>query len=249
MLAKAIEKIESLAFAKERCNVEEIEIHGQGYIHQGDSLTRIVTPDISAVQVRSLTALRSMVKSFLEHECKSAMVAQPLIITATGNDIRVYSSNDETYSRQLLFRAEPICPDPILNRFVPAEQMIINVNTCFEQTENTEKFIDCISKLYKVSRVESVDDGIGMQLRVTEGVNTNEAVTINPIVSLKPIMTYPELNQIERKFNLRVDSNGRVALMVCDEGIFERKVQDQLDRFFRLAFDKEIEKKEIVLAL
>lgn len=37
--------------------------------------------------------------------------------------------------------------------------------------------------------------------------------------------------------------------MVCDEGIFERKVQDQLDRFFRLAFDKEIEKKEIVLAL
>lgn len=62
MLAKAIEKIESLAFAKERCNVEEIEIHGQGYIHQGDSLTRIVTPDISAVQVRSLTALRSMVK-------------------------------------------------------------------------------------------------------------------------------------------------------------------------------------------
>ena len=120
MLAKAIEKIESLAFAKERCNVEEIEIHGQGYIHQGDSLTRIVTPDISAVQVRSLTALRSMVKSFLEHECKSAMVAQPLIITATGNDIRVYSSNDETYSRQLLFRAEPICPDPILNRFVPS---------------------------------------------------------------------------------------------------------------------------------
>ena len=127
--------------------------------------------------------------------------------------------------------------------------MIINVNTCFEQTKNAEKFIDCISKLYKVSRVESVDDGIGMQLRVTEGVNTNEAVTINPIVSLRPIMTYPELNQIERKFNLRVDSNGRVALMVCDEGVFERKVQDQLDRFFRLAFDKEIEKKEIVLAL
>ena len=249
MLAKAIEKIESLAFAKERCNVEEIEIHGQGYIHQGDSLTRIVTPDIETVRVRSLTALVAMVKSFLEHECKYGMVARPLIITATGNDVRVYTSNDETYSRQLLFRAEPICPKPILNQFVPAEQMIINVNTCFEQTENAERFIDCISKLYKVSQVESIDDGIGMQLRVTEGVNTNEAVTINPIVSLRPIMTYPELGQIERKFNLRVDSRGRVALMVCDEGAFERDVQNLLKGFFQISFNKEIERKEVVLAL
>ena len=69
----------------------------------------------------------------------------------------------------------------------------------------------------------------------SEGVNTNEAVTINPIVALTPIGTYPELNQIRRKFNLRVSRDGEVALMVCDEGIFERKVQDELKDYFKFA--------------
>ena len=127
--------------------------------------------------------------------------------------------------------------------------MIINVNTCFVQDKNTDNFIQSISKLYKVSKVEAVDNGIGAQLKVTEGVNTNEAVTINPIVALTPIGTYPELNQIRRKFNLRVDHDGEVALMVCDEGIFERRVQDELKDYFKFALDKEIERKDVILAL
>ena len=85
-------------------------------------------------------------------------------------------------------------------------------------------------------------------MKVTEGVNTNEAVTINPIVALTPIGTYPELNQIRRKFNLRVDHDGEVALMVCDEGIFERRVQELKD-YFKFALDKVIERKDVILAL
>ena len=37
--------------------------------------------------------------------------------------------------------------------------------------------------------------------------------------------------------------------MVCDEGIFERKVQDGLKEYFKVALDKEIEKRDVILAL
>ena len=37
--------------------------------------------------------------------------------------------------------------------------------------------------------------------------------------------------------------------MVCDEGIFERKVQDELKDYFKFALDKEIERRDVILAL
>ena len=249
MLAKAIEKIQDLANAEENCRVEECNLFGERYIHQGENLTRFTVPRINPVEVKSLTALKEMIKNFIENDSTAINVHLPVIITAEGNNIKVYTSIDNTYGRQLIFEANPIIPKAILNRFIPAEQMIINVNTCFVQDKNTDNFIQSISKLYKVSKVEAVDNGIGAQLKVTEGVNTNEAVTINPIVALTPIGTYPELNQIRRKFNLRVDHDGEVALMVCDEGIFERRVQDELKDYFKFALDKEIERKDVILAL
>ena len=242
MLAKAIEKIQELSNAQENCRVEECNLFGERYIHQGENLTRFTVPRINPVEVKSLTALKQMIKNFIENDSTAINVHLPVIITAEGNNIKVYTSIDNTYGRQLIFEANPIIPKAILNRFIPAEQMIINVNTCFVQDKNTDNFIQSISKLYKVSKVEAVDNGIGAQLKVTEGVNTNEAVTINPIVALT-------LNQIRRKFNLRVDHDGEVALMVCDEGIFERKVQDELKDYFKFALDKEIERKDVILAL
>lgn len=249
MLAKAIEKIQELANEKERCQVEEKVLFEQGYIHQGDILTRYTTPEVETVEVRSLTALTQMIRSFLENDGKTIQCHLPLIVTAVGNNIKVLSSIDHTYERQLIFTARPIVPDVILDRFIPAEQMIINVNTCFEQNENAEAFIKSISKLYKVSTVESVDNGIGATLKVTEGINTDETVVINPIVALKPIATYDEVNQIERKFNLRVNHEGKVALMVCDKGAFERKVQNQIKSFLNVALDKKVKDGAVILAL
>ena len=46
-----------------------------------------------------------------------------------------------------------------------------------------------------------------------------------------------------------MDHDGEVALMVCDEGIFERRVQDELKDYFKFVLDKEIERKDVILAL
>ena len=46
MLAKAIEKIQELTNAQENCRVEECDIFGERYIHQGENLTRFTVPRI-----------------------------------------------------------------------------------------------------------------------------------------------------------------------------------------------------------
>ena len=150
MLAKAIEKIQELSNAQENCRVEECNLFGERYIHQGENLTRFTVPRINPVEVKSLTALKQMIKNFIENDSTAINVHLPVIITAEGNNIKVYTSIDNTYGRQLIFEANPIIPKAILNRFIPAEQMIINVNTCFVQDKNTDNFIQSISKLYKV---------------------------------------------------------------------------------------------------
>ena len=81
MLAKAIEKIQDLANAKENCSVEEKILFGERYIHQGENLTRFTVPEIEPVEVKSLTALKEMIKSFVENDSVGINVHLPVIIT------------------------------------------------------------------------------------------------------------------------------------------------------------------------
>ena len=99
MLAKAIEKIQELTNAQENCRVEECDIFGERYIHQGENLTRFTVPRINPVEVKSLTALNEMIKNFIENDSTAINVHLPVIITARGNNIRVYTSIDNTYGR------------------------------------------------------------------------------------------------------------------------------------------------------
>lgn len=73
-------------------------------------------------------------------------------------------------------------------------------------------------------------------------------MTINPIVTLTPVATYPELIQVERKFNLRVDQHGRVALFVADRGYFEKEVQKLIKQYLTAELPKELIGKDVVLA-
>ena len=79
MLAKAIEKIQELTNAQENCKVEECNIFGERYIHQGERLTRFTVPEIEPVQVKSLTALKEMIKNFIENDSTAINVHLPVL--------------------------------------------------------------------------------------------------------------------------------------------------------------------------
>ena len=250
MIKQAIEKIEELVNAREENKLEQVEIKKMNYYKYGGNLKRIVTPSIDLVRVHSLNGLVEMIESYISVEADYLNVKLPLIVEATGNEIIVRTSVDDTYVRQELIECTPIVPRLILNEFVDPERMIINVNTCYEATENSNALINTISNLYNSKTVHQEDNGIGKKIIVESDVFAGGAgqVTINPIVKLVPISTYPELIQVERKFNLRVDDRGRCALFVADTGYFEKEVQRLIKQFLEAELPKEIREK-VVLAL
>lgn len=250
MIRQAIEKVVELANAKENAQLEQVEIKGMLHTKFGGSLRRITTPDIVSIDTRSLSGLVEIIKSYIDVEAKSLNVQLPLIIQAEGNEIKVLSSVDDTYYRQTLIHCKPIVPRLILNEWISPEEMIINLNTCYVPTDNTDKLIATVSNLYNSKTVKQVDNGIGVNLVVESDAFAGGAgkVTINPIVTLTPVATYPELIQVERKFNLRVNQRGEVALFVADRGYFEKEVQKLIKQYLTAELPKELIGKDVVMA-
>ena len=250
MIRKAIEKIEELVNAREENKLEQVEIKNMLYKKFGGHLSRVTTPGIESIGTRSLSGLVEIIKSYIDVEAKKLNIQLPLIIQAEGNEIKVLSSVDDTYERQTLIHCKPVVPRLILNEWVLPEEMIINLNTCYVPTENTDKLIATVSNLYNSKTVKQIDNGVGVNLVVESDAFAGGAgkVTINPIVTLTPVATYPELIQIDRKFNLRVDQSGRVALFVADGGYFEKEVQKLIKQYLTAELPKELIGKDVVLA-
>lgn len=141
MIRQAIEKIEELVNAKEENRLEQTDIKGMLYTKFGGRLNRVITPNIESVSTRSLSGLVEIIKSYIDVEAKELNIQLPLIVQAEGNEIKVLSSVDDTYSRQTLIHCKPVVPRLILNEWVLPEEMIINLNTCYVPTENTDKLI------------------------------------------------------------------------------------------------------------
>lgn len=250
MIRKAIEKIEELVNAREENKLEQVEIKSMLHTKFGGSLRRVTTPNIESINTRSLSGLVEIIKSYIDVEAKKLNIQLPLIIQAEGNEIKVLSSVDDTYERQTLIHCKPVVPRLILNEWVLPEEMIINLNTCYVPTENTDKLIATVSNLYNSKTVKQIDNGVGAKLVVESDAFAGGAgkVTINPIVTLTPVATYPELIQVDRKFNLRVDRNGCVALFVADRGYFEKEVQRLVKQYLIAELPQELIGKDVVLA-
>lgn len=138
MIRQAIEKVVELANAKENAQLEQAEIKGMLHTKFGGSLRRVTTPGIESIDTRSLSGLVEIIKSYIDVEAKNLNIQLPLIIQADGNEIKVLSSVDDTYERQILIHCKPIVPRLILNEWISPEEMIINLNTCYVPTDNTD---------------------------------------------------------------------------------------------------------------
>lgn len=162
MIRKAIEKIEELVNAREENKLEQVEIKNMLYKKFGGHLSRVTTPGIESIGTRSLSGLVEIIKSYIDVEAKKLNIQLPLIIQAEGNEIKVLSSVDDTYERQTLIHCKPVVPRLILNEWVLPEEMIINLNTCYVPTENTDKLIATVSNLYNSKTVKQIDNGVGV---------------------------------------------------------------------------------------
>lgn len=241
MIKEAIQYIEHLVEEKNKVLTTEIA----GRIYTERNLKRIdeFVPQCSCMELKNLTALIENVKVDLKNNYHNL----PLFLDVSEKQVDVWSSYDINANREHIFRVKAQTPDIDFNHYVSVENMIIQLQTCFWDTENKSKLIELISKLSKNQQISIEDDGITQRVTTKEGVATVAQVSIPPLVKLIPQRTFYEVGQPEQLFLLRVDKNCNVALFDAAGGAWKYQCQSEIREYLKKEFEEEIKDGKVIV--
>lgn len=237
MIKEALQYIASLK--EEAMGIITKEIDGETYIKM-NGVERIENDHCYCMDFNTLEAMLDMISESIN----SSAFNTPLMVRVTGNKVDVFSAMDRFMTRNHIATSKPDTPTIKLNRYMPVEEFIIQLQTCFEEDENCNKskLLSFVSKLSSEVKVEIEDDGISQKVTSSTGtaVKHSESITLPPIVRLKPINTYPEIDQVETIFLLRVDKDGDVALFEADGGRWRFEAQRRIVEYIDERLDSMI---------
>lgn len=140
----------------------------------------------------------------------------------------------EFRQRQVL--AEAVYDPPVglpFGQFMHPEQFTIGLQACFVPTEGRTAVLATTGSLAAQAVQQLDDDGVSQQVTVKTGaVRLAERKVPNPVM-LSPMAAFPEVEQVERPFVLRLRGGGdsgppMCALFEADGGAWERTAVERI---------------------
>lgn len=234
MLKEAMEYITSLGRASQEIITKEI--NGETYT-KGD-LHRLPIDMASKMRFNTLSAVVDYIKTSVADE----RIKTPYIVNVEHDEVNVYSGLDERLNRTHLAYVKPLLPDINFNYYMNMEEFVIQLKTCFLETDNLNRLVSIVSSITDEAKVSFEDDGIGMKISQVSGttIKSKENLQINPIVRLAPYRTFTEVEQPESRFLLRVRDGGKLALYEADGGMWKLEAQQNVSKYLRDALKDEI---------
>ena len=235
MIKKAMEYVNKLT--KKGQEIITKEIDGKVYIKGDYDVIPLDTPD--TLYLNTLNGLVDYVREMLENSNE----VKPFLIEPNYDTVRVHSGLDERKDRTSLVFANTQSLDMKLDYYVEMEEFIIQLKSCFVETENLNRLVSIVSHITNESKVELQDDGFGLSVTQSSGVaiKQKENLSINPIVRLAPYRTFLEVEQPESCFLLRVKDGGRMMLKEADGGAWKLEAQRNVSNYLKEQLAEEIE--------
>jgi hypothetical protein len=109
-------------------------------------------------------------------------------------------------------------------RFEDQERFIIQLLSRFEETPERQELLKVVSKVKSGTSTTSSDDGFSQEVEVKDGVHLVKEATLKNLWKLKPFKTFPEVEQPDVNYILRVDGKQdapRFALFEADGGMWK----------------------------
>ena len=92
--------------------------------------------------------------------------------------------------------------------FQSPEQLIIGLQSCFEETEDLHYLLMLASNISSEASATVADDGVSQNVTLKSGVHLKSAATLRSKVKLAPYRTFREIPQPVSDFLLRVTARG-----------------------------------------
>ncbi len=115
----------------------------------------------------------------------------------------------------------------------------------FLPTESREVLFKVVSNLVKEQNCNLADDGVSQVITVKQGVTTASNLTFKNPVCLKPMRTFPEVDQPESNFTLRIDERARISLHEADGGAWKNEAVANIKKYLS---DNLVNQNVVVLA-
>ena len=128
--------------------------------------------------------------------------------------------------------ATAMTPNYITGRYQEQEDFIVNLLTCFEESEGREYALSIASHMVEGKEVKVADDGITQRATLSQGVSTLKDEEVNPFINLVPYRTFLEVEQPKSLFLIRLRKGPTVAIFESDGGAWKyQAIQNIVDYF------------------
>lgn len=241
MIKEALKYVADLATKSQEIITETIN----GDIYTKGDVYRIPTDKAKEIYLHTLEATVDYIR-----DCIGASKFElPFVVKAEHDRVDVFSGLDDRLDRNYLVETRPLLPIIQFDRWMDMESFVIQLKTCFAETENLNKLVAIVSTITDESKVSMEDDGFGLKVSQISGttIKKQQELQINPIVRLAPYRTFGEIEQPESKFLLRVRDGGQMALYEADGGMWKLEAQNNVSEYLRSALANEIEDGAVVV--
>jgi hypothetical protein len=205
-----IEKIESMS---------QVTIHNIAGVDYSNKLLNEVkkpaTPDPKLLNLHTLSGIIDYIKNKLDDEKKYTVQIDDY------NLVSVYGVFEPQYGRRKEYvRSNFIDFNYEFNSFLPQDMFVINLLSQFIETEELKNVIEYTGNVEDGAKVHTEDDGHSQSTAVKTGiVSLDKKILPNP-VNLKPRRTFPEIEQPESQFVLRMQPGAQFALFEASGGFW-----------------------------
>lgn len=228
-LRSAMEFLETLV--DEAREPKVVEIAGKTYC---DKRLERYGKEEMAVSLTGCT-LTSMIDYITQnpHELRESMI----IYVESPTKVRLFSGLNKERKREELFNVHAYPNGFEFDHYYDQERFIINMQTAFQQTEETKLILQVAGNVENKTVAKYGDDGTSQKATISRGIAGKEDVIVPNPVTLRPYRTFMEVDQPESSFIFRIREDGSGApcfkLVEADGGIWKYDAVEGIKGFIR----------------
>lgn len=223
---------------EEAAKPEVIEIAGKTYCTK--SMTRYGKEEMAApLTACSLNSLLDYL-----HSNTNELHDRMIIHIEGPTHVRLISGLTKERNRECLFEVKTNPNGFSFDHYYDQENFIINMQTAFEQTDETALILTVAGNVENKTVANYGDDGTSQKATISKGIAGKEDVIVPNPVSLRPYRTFLEVEQPESKFIFRIREDGNGApefkLVGADGGMWKYTAVNRIKRYIEVSLDENL---------
>ena len=229
---KAIEYLVNLGRSDVNSHIQHIYVGGSlvPFVSNKHDFSPLLMPMPEVLWMNTLTGLVDYIKANrddLDLSKKMIHVESPTRVHLCG------PLSHATQQRPVFVSCRPLLPTLCFGEHIKAEQFNMQLQYGFVDTLGRRELLAFIGSIRQESSVDTEDDGVTQVVTAKAGIaRVAEVPAPNPVY-LRPYRTFPEIEQPESAFILRMQPGPLCGLWEGDGGAWRNSAMYDIKAFFK----------------